>query len=138
GLQHGQAPRLDAGLDIDVEADERGVAARVRKERERAVADRALHDGRLRGAAEMQPRDVADARPRGVPGHEETIARGGRARRPVTRDAAAAAGTARSPPRARTPAAGRSPRRAWPPPRRRATRACGCSWRSCRSARRSR
>ena len=73
GLQHGQTPRLAAGLHVEVEPDECGVTPRVGKERERAVADRALHDGRLRAAAHVKPRNVADARARGMPANGEAV-----------------------------------------------------------------
>ena len=43
--------KIDGSTLNIVKADERGVPPRVGKEHERAVADRALHDGRLRAAA---------------------------------------------------------------------------------------
>ena len=72
-LEHRKAPRMSARLRVDVEAEQRGVTAGVREERERSSADGALDDGRVGRAAHVHPADVTDARSYGVPGHDETV-----------------------------------------------------------------
>src|SRR2546430_17270142 len=66
-LDDGDPPRTDAGLGLEVDPQEGGLAARVREEGQAAPIDRPLDRGPVRHVPDVEPCDVADARILRVP-----------------------------------------------------------------------
>src|SRR5262245_35449909 len=76
GLDDSDPPGVGAGLRLEVDAEEGGLAACIREEREGLAVDRALDRRGVEHVLDEDPGDVADARLRRMPGDGGFLGRG--------------------------------------------------------------